>query len=363
MRETPWILDVDAEIAPLLVTTNLLCQHKFPPIEAYQYLPATTFYEEEDISSLTRSLPGITSLSCDQLELESLECFPSLERMDLGYIDFMMAPGSEGVDVKWPLKLKALTVYYLPLEGLALRSLPSLTSLGIMLSTRSNWSVLASTLVSLVTLEISLRGGNWYTVNDEPLAPLLATRLERLTIRVTKPSTYYDKPFLDDFFGNDSPLPTSITALTITNFGLKWPIPLTVIPSLPRQLRQLMMTQDTDWTNANFKTPPHVAHMTPSELLSSLPPLLECLELVRANLTDKKSFTLLAALPRSLKTLNLSALCDTDWKRETELFNVLPRRLVFQSNTGKFSHEWFEVYEKKIRPYLYNAVRVYSQRC
>lgn len=273
------------------------------PFAAYCYLPSITIASSAVAPHLTlpeeSALTYFTELTLHRPDFSVVERQKSLRRLRLREFADLDANQSALDAANWPTTLRNLASM-MDFSSTALLQLPStLTSFNGKITERSQWSALATHSVCLRTLEIWLDRNNWCRTT-EALAPIASKVLESLAVNTVSECPHsYPEPYMHEFFKNPSTLPPSLVELHLGANSILHSIPLTVIPSLPRQLLRLSMKTSVAWINPRYKTDPHVASMTPSELLASLPRGLKALELQLYERTEgsRQSVSALASLP------------------------------------------------------------------
>lgn len=351
------------ELAPWLrvLEATLTISSEFP-FGTLRYLPSADSYDNNDdidFAGITaETIPSsLKYFSSPYIPVFLLERLPALGSLFTTSIADLQGAEISLEDVKWPSTLHTLSTHQV-LQGPALRCLPnSLTSLQIPVPTRADWSIVASQLVNLIDLHTDLNCEQWNSdiSLDEPLTPIVSTSLEQFGFRYTSvPSTVQPQPFAYEFFGKQSPLPTSLTQLSINSYTHDRPIPLTVLPYLPRQLRDLSISGAIDWNSSIYFTEPHIASMTPFELIASLPPDLSSLGLMNYGLISLKGYYILSAMPKNLCHLSHDGLFQdvAPGSDVSDFLKHLPRRLVEMSRPATKNMKIMEQYFKQIRPYL-----------
>lgn len=339
--------------------------------EAIRYLPSVRSLRaldepfNFDVTDENAFLPTqIEKLTCPSISLSAIERLPRLERLSVTSFG-----ASEGDDVglhsvKWSSNLKLLATTS-KLQAPALLNLPSsLTDLGVAITTHAAWTVIATHLIHLRTLSLELNL-KWWNVDepiDQPLTPMKSDTLEKLVLRFqSAPSEKIARPFADEFFGKHSPLPASIKRLVLNSISTDSPVPVTVFPSLPRNLVELTLVSFIDWENPHFFVEPHVASMTPSELLASLPRGIESLNMQKYGTeaeSSRRSYESLAFLPQTLCHFGTTGLftMPSQPAAVAEIVKHLPSKLTslhYDGVTFGVSKEYF----KQRRPYLVEEIK------
>lgn len=258
--------------------------------------------------------------------------------------------------VAWPSSLTHLSII-MTLSGPALLSLPnSITFLSTSIPKRADWSIIATHLVVLKDLTLSIP---WLGTedSDDPLHPITSNNLQTIVLKAAAEiNEPHSKPYMDDFFGNASPLPASLTAITLSSYYETQAIPMTILPSLPRNLKSLTIMGQVSWNNENYKTEPHVASLSQSELLASLPSGLDGFDVWgRVGHSEANwSVELLASLPQNLKRLSQDSAWSTSAPLDIDvIIRYLPPKLAFLhfGAAKEVSETYFN------RSYLYHGER------
>lgn len=324
-----------------------------PSLEIYNYYPSAQYVYSP--TAVEAPLPPLrcASFTGSSQRFEFIEPLTSLRDLSLTYVQ-----STDKASVKWPPALEGL-VCSVTLTGPMLQYLPSsLTRFAAPIRYQSDWTILATNLPLLGSLSIVLNPMIWNGSDDnaEPLTPILG--IAALSIKLEDallPQQVFNRPFLDEFFGKLSPLPTSLTKLSVHGFAMQQRIPLTIFPYLPRQLRILTVSAFIDWRNEFYKTEPHIASMTSGDLLASLPSGLDVLDLsLYAQIPGvQQPYEMLASLPRGLKSFKQNSIWNHYSLLEADIetiLNSLPPKLCslkYGSSTA------IETAYFKARPYLY----------
>ena len=349
------MLEVCRELAPFLRKVTEFGSSCKLSLETLQYLPSVTEFDSR--ASALMSFPNMPThlkklmLYSPRTDFRVIENSKSLEYLDAAEIYDASTDGAVS-SVQWPSTLKHLNTS-MELTSSLLQLLPtSLTSLTCHISTHTEWSIIASGLVNLEHLSIKLAPDQWY--RSTPLEAIGSTRFEHLIVFYASDfSSVPEEPFMDEFLGKHSPLPTSLTKLEIRSYSHKQRTPLTILPYLPKQLRVFSMTTNPAWTSNFFKTEPHVAAMTPSELLESLPTGLEVLSLESfTSIEGRQPASVLASLPKGLKHFTQRNLISN--QEPANIVKYLPPKLVVLRYDSNNDIE--EAYFKTIRPYLFTRI-------
>lgn len=291
---TPYFTELgflDSFQQPSLPTEILRC---LPSLATYKTL-GTSIAQLSDLLCL----PKLTRLAVLSIPIAIAKSFTSLEHLRAVQLK---ADENSIHEVPWPSTLRTLHIDCTYPNGLLPTSLPSyLTYLDIYMRSGDEWSAAVTSLFCLETLKIMLSApGEW--MQCDQLAAVASIRLRSLYLYFASSLEHpTSKPFLDEFLGSTSTLPPSLTHLDIAvavRSGVL--IPLTVIPSLPRQLRSLSLSTLIVWSSSQYTVDASVVDMSPAELLSSLPPQLEKLYLWQRYGTPFVSYKLLGCLPKSL---------------------------------------------------------------
>lgn len=295
-------LDLVQELAPFLTRVKYFMSEFAPPLVFAPFLPSLARYHHSWMSELSpneaRSLPSrLEKLSAHSIDTNSLERLSNLKELLLHRFNH----GEEVTEpVKWPPKLTSLELAHF-LQEAALSSLPtSLTKLDLHIEC-ADWPILASFVGSLKRLKLIFASSEPWMTSSEPLAPMLSTNLESVNLTFKKmPQAPQQRRFLEEFIGPKSPFPTSLKELTLIA-PPTFAIPLTICPYLPRQLESFECWTFLAWSNPDWLEEPHVAAMSPAELLSHLPPNLKSISIntIRSGLHPFDPFVL-HALPPSL---------------------------------------------------------------
>ena len=343
------ILEACRELAPFLRNVVEFGTNSELPFESLQYLPSATDYEGTDVFTCPPNMPSLTYLNLESVAANVIENLQSLE--DLTFSALCDESGTTVTSAKWPSTLKRVYAAT-ELTSPALQLLPTmLTNLTLNISTYTEWAIIASRLVNLEHLAVSVTPDRWCT--STPLEAIASTRFEHLTVHYISDFTHApEEPFMNEFLGKHSPLPASLTRLEVTFHSIMQRVPLTVMPYLPKQLRFFAIMTSVAWESDFFKTEPHIAAMTPSELLASLPTGLEVLNMQCFHVAqgDRQPVSVLSSLPRGLVEFNQQGLFEIEMPNDIVIH--LPPRLAsiaYESNSGVE-----EAYLKTIRPYLFS---------
>lgn len=283
--------DVVKRLAFFLSRCESVMNESYMLSSALQHLPAATRYTTyaPRLSNAHHSLPtSLQVFNAIFVEPAAIERLTSLTHITA---DFQLANGMPATleCVAWPKTLTSLSSSSIFNEA-AVRCLPlTVTDLGCKIQSSTAWSALALHLVNLKRFTLNFDYSDTW-LSETPLTPWKGS-LETLKLHYrcdNKPSK--EGIFLGAFFpplDQPSPLPSSLTSLSLGAYGLV-PVPMTLCPRLPRQLKELNFQIRVEW-NDWWSTPePHVAVMTPRELLESIPRGLEQLSLNCASMANYK---------------------------------------------------------------------------
>lgn len=346
--------DACKALTPLLTKVSVFCSLRYPS-SVLPYLPSMRSFTGDMAhhSAPTDELPThLTDLSGTILDVPAIERMTSLTALAIRN----MPTPELSAPVKWPPALIRLSSS-IALTGPALQSLPlSLTRIATHIKNQADWTTLATTLPSLQSLSIVLDPLSWDGWNDdaEPLTPI--SGLSDFSIKFEKDTSdkvQCNRPYLDEFFGNHSPLPACLTKLSINSFAMSHRVPFTVFPSLPRQLRELSVMGYLDTLNENFGIDFDVATMTSSHLLASLPAGLDSLELMHYTSIERARLSTesLKSLPRGLKRFHQNSLWSPSALDLSDAVAALPPKLSALNSSG--SH--LESAYFKSKAYLYDG--------
>lgn len=300
---------IDAAIVPVLRDTaayltamTCLIAPGDLPVEALQYLPNLKSY-----ASISTEVRDATDwkvpAELDQLRAENvpLSVLKGLRRVQSLFATALTA--DEGsLEAPWPASLTSFEVCTPLPNGFLLHPLPThLTNLTMVIATNDEWTTLATTLVHLKKLTITLDcPGEW--MQSDRLTPMVTPYLQKANIVFSSgPTRPQPKRFMDEFFGIKTPFPPSLTALEIASLRDSTIIlPMTVCPYLPRQLRSLKLGSRIDWSNPLYKCEAPIVHLSPAELVANLPPKLESLTITQVHQSPTMTYELLRRLPKSL---------------------------------------------------------------
>lgn len=306
-------LDLFAELAPFLTKLkSFLADSSTRPIEVYQHLSSLETHSDAFMSSLTiaqaEQLPKcLKTLSTYRIQSDALKHLPQLEDLSFG---LFYDQNSAQEPLTWPPHLTALSAG-MSFNAPTLLSLPTaLTEMRLSIAS-DVWNVLASHLVNLQQLSLYFSSSEYWMTSTEPLAPIQSTQLKTIRLEYNKvPDAPKGRRFLEEWLGTKSPFPPSLKDLVLI-VPPKTAIPLTICPYLPRQLETLDLSSHVSVSNSNWHEEPHIASMTPNELLSQLPPCLKMLKIdnIRPNRVPIDP-NVLHSLPASLVSLSLSGFID-----------------------------------------------------
>lgn len=201
-------------------------------------------------------------------------------------------------------------------DGFPFELLPaSITDLHIRIFNSENWDLIATSLVSLRNLSLTLEPLS----PDSELAPIKSTVLDTLClICVVELDTTATKPYMSEFFSSPSPLPPTITDLTISGH----PVHASIFTILPPRL--LSFKTQVEFIESNLIPFPQGATLTPSELIGSLPQCIRHLYLSGKG-PQITSPECLRSLPRSLTSFSTFQLFRfTDVFDEEGVVNLFP---------------------------------------
>lgn len=346
------MLEVVRTLAPYLRNVQTICRL---PFEAYKYLPSVTVCSNA-VTPLTLSAGMPTQLKSVRLqsvELSAMERMTSLDTVCCD--DFGAQPLDEASlnGVRLPSSLKTFSMGA-TLTSPLLRLLPStLVTLKALIRTRAEWSVIATHLVCLRNLSLNLHFDSWY--GTDALTPMASTCLESFTLDYRRESSYPPSELLaHEFFGTTSPLPPSLTVLSIASHNPRYLHPFEIIPFLPRQLCHLDIKLSSSQPHPSFNA---ALSRTPEELLACLPEGLDSLELSLARSATDVPFStsLLAFLPRGLKTFETAHLFTRarDEAIIGQILESLPSKLT--QLRYDLQRDLSDAYFERIRPYLYSG--------
>lgn len=271
------------------------------PLEALQYLPNYRMYSSEDIIDDPSAMPSLSHLEALQLKSTPLKAVKELKTLRIFNVSSITCD-EDSLQLPWPTHLNKFELAGPLPQGLFIHSLPSwLTNLRFTITTNDEWTTLATYLVHLVGLTISMDfPGEW--MQSDRLTPIASPYLHTAVIAFTSsPSKPQPKRFMDEFFGAKTPFPPSLTKLSIATLeGSALLIPMTVCPYLPRQLKSLTLGAQIAWSNSDYKCEAPIVHLSPAELVANLPPKLETLSIAQVHATPVMTYELLSKLPRSL---------------------------------------------------------------
>lgn len=347
------LIEVAKTFAPLL---QKVAHFEHAPLSACRYLPLVTTHESLANITYNEHLPtNITRLRLESCDIEVLEKQTALKTLNIGHFNHHESDVYAVDRVKWPSSLQIAKLFTNLSVPSCLLMPSTLTELTAAISTRKDWSAIASHLVCLKVLSPTLFPDEWHGT-AEPLAPIKSTQLESLHLNFCRPfSESPPQPFLHEFFGETSTLPPSLTELTIVLAGLDSILPLSLIAFLPRQLREIKLLACCSWTNSFFKTDPLVSSMSPSELLSLLPQGTEVLELIRSIPNHDRPKEALKSLPRGLRSFAQRGLfMEATEDAIPEILEQLPPRLAWLHYD--FNYHLHEAYCQTRRPYLFRGL-------
>ena len=320
------------------------------PFESLQYLPSLAEYDSEDVHTCPPNMLSLTHAYFGKVVASVIEKLQSLE--ELTFSALCDESGAIASSAKWPSTLKRVYTATV-LTSPALQLLPTLlTHLTLGISTHTEWSIIASRLVNLEHLSIRLTPDLW--CSSTSLEAIASKRFEHLIVFYAEDfSSAPEEPFMNEFLGKHSPLPASLTNLEVSFHSAVQRVPLTILPYLPKQLRILKIMTSVAWNSTFFKTEPHIAAMTPSKLLASLPTGLEVLSLISVHKApeERQPVSVLSSLPRGLVHFNQLGLFNSGPSRD--IIVHLPPRLA--SITYESNSYVEEEYLAKIRPYLFSG--------
>lgn len=347
------------KLAPLLIHCEGAITDYGLPASALQYLPSAMYYfNSQGYSDSHLTLPvSLRSLSVVSTSPQAVKRLKSLTFLRV--TQFKDNNGALGPlnRLKLPPNLKHFETTDTLLPGALLSLSSSITALSCSLTTLTSWSILARQLVQLKSLSLHVEyGAPWLW--EDPLEPIQA-QLTSLKLVLTVAPHPPLGLFLGAFFpsSDPSPLPPSLTDLTI-DLGSKIPIPMTLCPRLPRQLERVSFAIKVDWKDESSIPEPHVAAMTPFELLASLPSGLKHLELLNYSQTQLSPRSdSLRGLPSGLLSFTQRGMFETiELKGEKldQLLLALPPKLVKLSYHSTPAFE--EAYFQRRRPNLYSGL-------
>lgn len=252
------------------------------------------YIQEVDFKNFPTSLcylkhAGRSSLSTTEDVAKHRDKLPStLTHLDAGMVHGSVLPstlkrlecdalvGSEDGDPTWTCgdglpNLTALTVR----TPFSLIKLPqTITYLNLPVSSTSDWDLIATGLISLRQLEITLKAP-WHC--SKPLAPIKSTVFDIFDLNSTDIKFDPSKPRLHEFFSSPSPLPSTISSLVLNGQATH----ASILPVLPRGLRSLYISAFA-WsaeTIPNSIPFPEGANLSHDDLIKSLPNRLHSVSL------------------------------------------------------------------------------------
>lgn len=211
--------------------------------------------------------------------------------------------------------------------------LPTLiTDLHIVIGAPADWDLVATRLVSLRELKITL-DAHWSC--NVPLAPIQSTYLYSFDIAIHYALVMdSSKPRLAEFFATPSPLPSTVTELSIGG----QPIHASIFPMLPRELETLYIVGFawTDLTNQISLPYPEGANLSPEDLIKSLPPRLRSLQLNKGSDHGQKPISVdcLRFLPPSLGSFACYETFTLSEGEKSNIASILPPFLTSISFPG-----------------------------
>lgn len=344
--------DVFQRCSPLMTSLKDILSDHNVPVQYFELAPSMESYHDLfNPTPANWSSATLKSLKIGPLDPPAIKKFPGLTLLS------SMGLEHDGTTFAWPSALTHLNAYS-PFTEEMVRPLPAtLTHLSIGELSIAAWSILATNLVNLRSLNMGVRLQTTWTF-DGPLTPMASKSLEFLGISVADIGyCNAGRPYLHEFFGPDSPLPTSLTSLELNTHWQGAPVPMTICPYLPRQLRSLKTLRAMAWKFGSYKTEPHIASMTPAQLLASLPPHLTSLTYFhtegRPETIDNET---LRSLPPSLTNLYVQGLFSNNRAetndRKDEIIALMPPGLSFlHCDTIDLRADYF----KARRPDLYKV--------
>lgn len=252
--------------APFLTRLKTVFADFQVPAECLPYLPSLKSYKHVFGALPPRwGSPTLKVLVIGDITPEEIGLFPGLEELSVMRL-------SASQDVEWPRGLTSLTAY-IPFRIDLAHNLPtSLTSLSVGETTLSAWTTIATQLINLRSLFVTLENTGSWDLSDA-LTPIASKSLVSFGLfQGNAGHNYYTRPYLYEFLGPNSPLPATLTSLEIASASEDSPIPMTICPYLPRQLRRLKLASSIQWQFERYHTEPHIDSLTPAQLLASLPP-------------------------------------------------------------------------------------------
>ena len=178
----------------------------------------------------------------------------------------------------------------------------TLTELHIVIGVPEEWDLIASRLISLRKLQITL-DAHWRC--NSPLTLIKSTYLKAFDL-----STHYNyaydptKPHLGEFFSHPSPLPSTVVDLNLGGV----PVPASILAVLPRGLKDVYINgfSWTDLSASGCLPYPEGANLSHAEIIKSLPPRLRSLHLSKGSDKGQKAIEVecLRFLPHTLRSFS-----------------------------------------------------------
>ena len=197
-----------------------------------------------------------------------------------------------------------------------------LTTLTLRIDDPEQWKVIAQSMVSLQSLDISL-GPDWCC--SEPLVAIASTALEVIMIALSEECNVpSNKPILSEFLHFPSIFPKSLKSLSLPDGH--WHA--SVLAVLPRTLDELFLSElYFDGSMIPMVQPyPEAQGMSIKDLLHCLPPRLTELRISRYGDPSKNlpSIEFIKYLPQTLHVLEVGGVFDESTMNLEEIKLLLP---------------------------------------